>query len=256
MFSPTGTPSHAPSSAQASAGRRVIDAPVRMFHWLLALSFTGAYLTAESERLRLVHVALGYTMAGLLLFRLAYGLLGPRQARWSMLAAKLRGALPWLHSLRNTVTGAPGAPAVNWRQGQNLLMAALVAGMLLLVAPVVFSGWAGFNDWGGEWLGELHEGLGNGLLALVLGHLAWLLLSSLVRRRNLATPMLSGRTEGAGPDLARHNHGWLGALLLVGVLGFWGWAWWSTPAAGQGVPAWTLSLPGTTGASGRHGDRD
>lgn len=254
MFSPTGTPSHTPSSAQASASRRVVDAPVRMFHWLLALSFTGAYLTAESERLQLVHIALGYTMAGLLLFRVAYGLLGPRQARWSMLAGKLRGARPWLRSLRQAMVGAPGAPSVNWRQGQNLLMAALVAGMLLLVAPVVLSGWAGFNDWGGEWLGELHEGLGNTLLALVLAHLGWLLLSSLARRRNLATPMLSGRTEGAGPDLARHNHGWLAALVLAGVLGFWAWAWWSTPAAGQGVPAWTLSLQDSSGVPRRHDD--
>ena len=28
----------------------VWDAPVRVFHWLMVLSFAGAYLTAESER--------------------------------------------------------------------------------------------------------------------------------------------------------------------------------------------------------------
>lgn len=36
---------------------RVWDAPVRVFHWLLALSFAGAWLTAESARWRLVHVS-------------------------------------------------------------------------------------------------------------------------------------------------------------------------------------------------------
>ena len=47
--------------------RRVLiwDAPVRVFHWLMVLSFAGAYITAESERWRLVHVSLGYTLAGL-----------------------------------------------------------------------------------------------------------------------------------------------------------------------------------------------
>jgi cytochrome b len=39
--------------------------PVRVFHWLMVASFAGAYLTAESERWRLLHVTLGYTMAGL-----------------------------------------------------------------------------------------------------------------------------------------------------------------------------------------------
>ena len=48
----------------------VWDLPVRLFHWLLALSFAGAYLTGDSARLRDVHVMLGYTMAGLVAFRL------------------------------------------------------------------------------------------------------------------------------------------------------------------------------------------
>ena len=55
---------------------RVWDAPVRVFHWLLALSFAGAWLAAESDRWRLAHVTLGYTMAGLLVFRLRWGLVG------------------------------------------------------------------------------------------------------------------------------------------------------------------------------------
>ena len=40
----------------------VWDAPVRVFHWLLVLSFAGAYLTAESERWRLLHVSLGLSL--------------------------------------------------------------------------------------------------------------------------------------------------------------------------------------------------
>jgi hypothetical protein len=38
--------------------RRILvwDAPTRVFHWLMALSFCGAYLTTESERWRLINV--------------------------------------------------------------------------------------------------------------------------------------------------------------------------------------------------------
>ena len=37
----------------------VWDLPTRTFHWLLAVSFTGAFLTADSERFRNVHVSFG-----------------------------------------------------------------------------------------------------------------------------------------------------------------------------------------------------
>ena len=72
------------ASATSSAGRSILvwDAPVRVFHWLMVLSFAGAWLSAESERLRLVHVSLGYTMAGLVVFRLVWGLIGTRHARF------------------------------------------------------------------------------------------------------------------------------------------------------------------------------
>lgn len=50
----------------ATSSVRVWDAPVRVFHGLLALSVAGAWLTSESERWHLVHIPLGYT-AGLLL---------------------------------------------------------------------------------------------------------------------------------------------------------------------------------------------
>ena len=61
----------------------VWDAPVRVFHWLLAASFIGAFVTAESERWRLLHVTLGYTVGGLVVFRLLWGLLGTRHARFA-----------------------------------------------------------------------------------------------------------------------------------------------------------------------------
>ena len=51
---------------------RIWDLPTRLFHWLLAASFLGAFVTAESERWRLVHVTLGYTVGGLVLFRLLW----------------------------------------------------------------------------------------------------------------------------------------------------------------------------------------
>ena len=75
--------------------RRVTDAPTRLFHWLFALCFVGAYLTSESERVQQFHAAFGYTIVALLVFRLLYGWLGPRPVRWSSLLTKLRSGWTW-----------------------------------------------------------------------------------------------------------------------------------------------------------------
>ena len=79
----TMSASRAETARQTGSRVLVWDLPVRIFHWLLALSFAGAFLTAESERWRLVHVTLGYTVAGLVVFRLLWGVLGSRHARFS-----------------------------------------------------------------------------------------------------------------------------------------------------------------------------
>lgn len=218
---PTFTPPSSTSSATPQAAtpqRMVTDAPTRMFHWLFALSFVGAYLSAEGERWRLLHVTLGYTLAGLLVFRLLYGLFGPKQVRLGALGRKLAASGPWLRTL-----AAPGT--VNWRAGQNLLMTLATAALLLMVLPLTLSGYATYNDWGGEWLETLHEFCGEAFLVVVLAHLALIAGLSLLRRRNQALPMLGGRIDGPGPDLVKRQRGWLAALLLLAVLSYAAWEW-------------------------------
>ncbi len=253
--SPILQPTAAGAAPASTASRRVIDAPTRMFHALFALSFAGAYATADAESWRALHVTLGYTMAGLLGFRLIYGVVGPRQARLGAMLRKLVGAPQWLRSLADAPARRNGG-AVNWRQGQNLAMALAVVALLVLVLPLALSGYAVYNDWGdalgGEWLEELHEFFGEAMLALVLGHLALILGLSLWRRKNQALPMLSGRVEGKGPDLVRHDHRWLAALLLLTVSAF---AVWQQQQSPNGL--WGAQTPSSTGwHEHRRHDRD
>lgn len=224
---PPGPATPAPTTV-ASPTRRVIDAPTRAFHWLFALCFVGAYLSADGERWRLLHVTLGYTLAGLLVFRLLYGWVGPRQVKLDLLLGKLRGTGPWLGQWVAAAKARSLQP-VNGRQGQHLWMAAAVVATLVLVVPVTLTGYASFNDWGGEWLGEAHEAVGELMLYAVLAHLGALLGLSLWRRTNLATPMLTGRTAGRGPDLVQRNHRWLAVLLLVSACAYWVWEWQQAP---------------------------
>lgn len=226
-------------SATAAAGRRVTDAPTRLFHWLFALSFAGAYLSAEGERWRAMHVTLGYIMAGLLVFRVLYGLFGPRHAGLGLMWRKLGSAPAWLRSLaRRGVSGS-----IDWRQGQNLAMALAIVALLALVLPLSLSGYAVYDEWGdvlggGEWLEELHEFFGNTVLIVVLAHLALIAGLSLLRRRNLAAPMLTGRLPGPGPDLVHQPRNGLAALMLLAVLAFGAWQWQQSPSGLIPASAW------------------
>lgn len=212
------SPSSLAASASAVPQRRTVDAPVRVLHWLLALCVLGAYLTSEGDAWRAVHITLGYTAAGLLVTRLLWGLVGPRPARLSSLASRLSGWKGWVRSLR-----AGALPS--GRLTQNLLLALTIVGLLALVALTTASGYAHYQAWWGEALEDVHEGLGNGLIAAVVAHVALVVAISVARRQNQLVPMLTGRSPGPGPDTIPHPRRGLAALILLAVLGFWGWQW-------------------------------
>lgn len=214
-----------PRHDTAGPARRVLvwDAPVRVFHWLAVLSFAGAWLTAESERWRLAHVTLGYTLAALVAFRLVWGLVGTRHARF---ADFVRGPRAVWRYLRNLVAGTPEHhvghnPAGAWA------IVGLLGGALLLTA----SGWAAYEGLGGEWLEELHEGAANAMLALVAVHVAGVVVSGWLHHENLVAGMITGRKRGEPADGVRRAWHGLALLMLVAVLGFWAQAWLAPPAA-------------------------
>lgn len=163
----------------------VWDILTRIFHWSLALSFAGAFVTAESERYRDVHVVLGYTVAGLVAFRLVWGLVGTRHARFRSFAYGPREVAAYLRSLlsRSPRHYLGHNPAGAW-------MIFLLLGLAIVAAA---SGYATYNDLGGEFLEELHEGASEAMLALAFVHIAGVAVSSLLHRENLVRAMITGR---------------------------------------------------------------
>ena len=200
---------------------KVWDAPVRVFHWLLVLSFAGAYLSAESESWRLLHVTLGYTLGGLVAFRLVWGLVGTRYARFANFVRGPQAVLTYLRSLRK------GQP--QHHLGHNPAGAVAIVLLLLASVAVVGSGWAIYNDVGGEWLSELHDIAANSMLLVVAIHVAGVLAASRLHRENLVRAMVTGQKNGAPADGIRRTRAALAVLLVLAVLGYWWLQWQSAP---------------------------
>jgi len=109
---------------------------------------------------------------------------GSRYARLSSFAYGPREVLRYLRSL---LTSRPlhylgHNPAGSW----------VIYLLIVLGIAAGASGYATYNDMGGEWLEELHEGAANAMLALVLFHLAGVAVASLLHRENLVRAMVTG----------------------------------------------------------------
>jgi cytochrome b len=228
------------------------DAPVRVFHALMVLSFIGAWITAESERWRLAHVTLGYTMAGLVAFRLLWGLVGPRHARFSSFVRGPRAVGRYLSGL---LRGQP-----EHHVGHNPAGALAIVGLLTLTAVVTASGWVVYQGLGPDSFEELHEGAANALMALVAVHVAGVAVSSWLHRENLMGAMLTGHKWGRPADGLRRAWHSVAALMLAAVLAFW-WQQWQAPVGMS--PSFETQVgtlgpvaPADPGHRGRAGDGD
>lgn len=208
----------------------VWDLPVRLFHWLMVGCFAVAWLTAESERWRLLHVTCGYTLAGLVAFRVVWGVVGPRHARFASFVRGPRAAWRYLRSL------LPGAVHEH-HVGHNPAGALAIVGLLALIGITTATGWATYSDLGGEWLEDAHEAVANGLLALALVHVAGVVIGSWVQRENLVKAMWTGRKRAAPEDGIGRPRTVVAAVLLAGVAGFWALQWQAAPAPADGAQA-------------------
>lgn len=220
----------------------VWDLPTRVFHWLLAASFAGAYLTSEGERLRDVHMLLGYTAAGLVAFRVLWGLVGTRYARFSSFPLSPRAVVDYLRSL---LSGSP-----RHYLGHNPAGSWAILAMLALLAGTALTGWANAVEIGPEWLEDVHEALGNATLALVLVHVGAVIASSVLHRENLPRAMVTGRKSGAGPAAAGAR-GVVAVALVAVLVAFWSGA---IPAPGL-APGKSLVQAAVQSTGGPHAEQ-
>ncbi len=197
---------------------RIWDLPLRLFHWVLALAVTGAMISGQiGGNLMIWHGRLGILIAGLLGFRLAWGLVGSTYARF---ASFVRGPATILAYLRGHWHGL----------GHNPLGALSVLGMLIALGLQTAGGLFGNDDIAfqgplyalvtkdtSDWLTGLHRKGFWLILLLVATHLAAIVFYLRVHQDNLVRPMITGRKPVANPDGLPPARGGGGLALILAI---------------------------------------
>ncbi|MFN0194507.1 MAG: cytochrome b/b6 domain-containing protein [Aestuariivirga sp.] len=215
------TPHHTQETNTGTSGKvRVWDPLVRVFHWGLVTAFAVAWLSAEE--FDTVHEIAGYVVAGLVAFRLIWGLVGSRYARFSQF---LKGPRETLAYLGDMTRGKERRYL-----GHNPAGSAMIVALLVTLSGTAFTGWLmvepnrmamlpeipqivaqalADDDVGDEpepsersevedTLEEVHEALSNLLLLLVALHVGGVVLASFRHRENLARAMITGDKRAPG----------------------------------------------------------
>ncbi len=210
---------HEPHSPGERQRILVWDWPVRVGHWLLVVLFALAWLTGDSEEWRLVHASLGGGLVGILLFRLPWGWIGSRHARF---ASFVRGRQAVLDYVGGLLAGPFGSREEDYA-GHNPAGGWAILALLALGILTGATGWIAYQ--GEDWalFGEIHEFLATALLWVVLIHAAGVVVSSLGHGENLIGAMFTGYKLGRPEEAITQTHPFaVAALLGAGAL----CAWW------------------------------
>jgi cytochrome b len=163
---------------------RVWDPLVRILHWTLAIAFLGAYAL---ESPRDLHETLGWTAVVAVAVRIAWGFVGPQQARFANFVPTPAGLFGYARDVAKR-----REPRYI---GHNPAGGAMVVALLSIVLVLGITGWMMGLDalWGADWVSELHEVAANTGIVLVLMHWFGVAWESLRHRENLVRAMVTGR---------------------------------------------------------------
>jgi cytochrome b len=173
----------------------VWDPFVRIFPWTLVICFTVAYLTEKD--LLAVHVSAGYVVGALVVARVIWGFVGSPHARFSDFLYSPRTALRYVRDLlllraERHLGHSPGG-------GYMVITLLVFLATTVITGLVVYGGdqqagpLAGmFSKETGEAVEGVHDVLANVTLALVIAHVAAVILASFAHSENLIRAMVTG----------------------------------------------------------------
>lgn len=179
---------------------RVWDPFIRLFHWLLVIAVAAAWYIGDNLSFTNIeyHFYLGYTIGGLVVLRLFWGLVGPKPVRLTSLVKGPGATLGYLGTLfRRKPSHTFGHNPIG-----GLSIVAMIVSLLVQVGTGLFaesdslfsSGpLSGYVSSGMvSQMNSIHEINSKILLGLIILHVSAVLFYLIWKRENLVTPMING----------------------------------------------------------------
>lgn len=204
----------------------------RIIHWIIASSFLLSFITSFcSDKIKL-HIAFGYIFGIVLIFRIIWGMIGPRYATFSTFKLKFKELKQYfVEKMEN-----------RWRKihpGHNAASSWFTLIVLCIGSMIVLSGILlyGVQEASGlfGWLNEhyyhtsygfsaIHQYLAYVLLLWAVIHIIGVLIEQFYHKTNMLFAMISGYKNCEGEDTKiskkRNIFAYSVILLSVGVLYF------------------------------------
>jgi len=172
--------------------------PTRAFHWILAISFTTAYILSDFEQFQSFHFAFGALAGGLLAGRIIWGLIGPRYSKFSDFPVSFNKITAFVKSIKNSA-----------HVGHNPLASTAMLGIIFIGLATAISGYMLYQTenqslnipFDNDFIKEAHEILANLFLILVIIHLAGIAVDAFVHKNDSAFfSIFTGQKKGNAPN--------------------------------------------------------
>ncbi len=178
----------------------VWDPLVRVFHWSLVLFFTLAYFTEDD--FQEIHEFSGYAVATLVGFRIIWGFIGTKHAKFTDF---VKGKTETVAYLKSMLTGRPRHYVGHNPAGGAMVVALLTALLLTTLAGMSLIAIDGSGPLAGTFVSQLdehlvkdiHELFANFTVALIALHVTGVMLSSLLHKENLVRSMVTGKKQAS-----------------------------------------------------------
>lgn len=207
------------ADSQVGQQVKVWDPLVRIFHWTLVLAFATSYLTGDEwDDWGEVHEISGYLILALIVFRIIWGFIGSKYARFSNFIYSPKVVMAYLKSLATThpkhylghnpaggwmiifllvsilSTGITGLKvlAVEHNDGPLAQVTIQLPSLISDAEARRKGGEMESEEEGDEFWKEIHEFFANFTLFLVVIHILGVVVSSRLHKENLARAMVTG----------------------------------------------------------------
>ncbi|CAN7142912.1 cytochrome b/b6 domain-containing protein [Phenylobacterium sp. LjRoot225] len=217
------------SSSAPVVPARLWDGPTRIVHWALVASIGFAWWAGETGRMDWHRLA-GYTVLGLIVFRLLWGFLGSGSARFASFVRGPRATLAYVRTLPSRAHKA--MPGHNPLGAWSVL--AILAALIVQVVSGLFSVDIDGLESGplsdrvdfdtGRVFAKAHHLSFSALQALVVLHIAAVIFYAVYKRADLVRPMVTGRGKFETDPALTFAPVWRAVLVAAAAVFV---AWWT-----------------------------